>query len=1098
MRDIQDCRDNGFGLVQDLDGDGMYNLTIVFDEDGNTAALAFLDSTNITENVVVRATGMPSAEDDMLLTSVSIDLVPQVCAGDPVTVFGYLVDILCWELENHIAVDGADLLNSPEDHTVHCMRDIQACRDSGFGILVRQADGTFDLEYAFDDVGNAAALALIDETSLVEKHRIDGADLLNSPEEHTVHCMRDIQACRDSGFGILVLQADGTYNLEYAFDDVGNAAALALIDETGLVDNVTVTVTAELTGELVTTNNVAELTSVNIRLHETISHTGFLIDILCWELDGHVAIDGADLDANPEFHSIHCMRDIQECRENGHGILELADDGCSYELAYSFDDVGNQLALDYVDSTSKIDNVIVTVTGERDTDGIVFVETLVETDYEVHEGFLIDLFCWERDGHVAIDGANLVTEPEAHTIHCMRDIQDCRDNGFGLVQDLDGDGMYNLTIVFDEDGNTAALAFLDSTNVTENVVVRATGMPSTEDDMLLTSVSIDLVPQDCDAEVPAPTAADVVCDASPSDNADFEHMTELDSNVQLYWTIEYSGDQAEDFYPAIRAQVVMSGDGWVGLGYSLDENMEGSFSVISTDGAAPEKYELVGRTDPELMDSASQTLVDATTEVVDGNLVMSFTKTLAEDGEVEIGESGTDWGYFLYAYGEGSLAYHNTERGATLVDLSPVCDPDATPSPTPEPTFSFAPTASSSCVSDDADYDFAFSVQGLSSMVFYWRILEGSDVPAGLESPALRGRMLNRGTGYVSLALSEDNFMPGSDSIVGEEGSIPEKYELTSRSDSGVTRRSEGSQTLTETSCEVTVIDGVEFLDCRFVKQMVESGEIEIVAGLNTFLFAIGSGGLDYHGSDRVVVSLNLLDCSSRSISSDPVSSSAIKVHGMLMIAAWAYCAPLGVIFARFKTCCLRLGLFKTWLYAHMFIQLLALVLTASGFAKAYEAIKDADGIDHLTYRHPKLGVGVMVAGVIQLIMGVLRPHPPHKGEEKSIARWTFEGMHRLFGYGGIVLAVVTMLSGIEKAMELRHISAQTPWNTAVIAPVATTVFILIVTTVYIFLTAGQSGYEPAASGDAEKLDAGKGDVEMEATMDAAGETADPDVKAGV
>lgn len=58
------------------------------------------------------------------------------------------------------------------------------------------------------------------------------------------------------------------------------------------------------------------------------------------------------------------------------------------------------------------------------------------------------------------------------------------------------------------------------------------------------------------------------------------------------------------------------------------------------------------------------------------------------------------------------------------------------------------------------------------------------------------------------------------------------------------------------------------------------------------------------------------------------------------------------------------------------------------------------------------------------------------------------------FGYGGIVLAVVTMLAGIEKAMELNHISAQRPWNTAVIAPIATTCFILIVTTVYVLLTA--------------------------------------------
>lgn len=109
---------------------------------------------------------------------------------------------------------------------------------------------------------------------------------------------------------------------------------------------------------------------------------------------------------------------------------------------------------------------------------------------------------------------------------------------------------------------------------------------------------------------------------------------------------------------------------------------------------------------------------------------------------------------------------------------------------------------------------------------------------------------------------------------------------------------------------------------------------------------------------------------------------------------------------------------------------------TALGFAKAYNAIKDADGVDHFTYRHPKLGMGVIWCAIFQVLMGVLRPHAPGRGEQKRVARWIFEIAHRFFGYGVIVLAVIASLSGIQKAADLAHISAVRPWNTVVIAPV--------------------------------------------------------------
>ena len=36
-----------------------------------------------------------------------------------------------------------------------------------------------------------------------------------------------------------------------------------------------------------------------------------------------------------------------------------------------------------------------------------------------YTGYLVDLFCWNMTDHIAVDGANLVTEPEKHTVGCM-------------------------------------------------------------------------------------------------------------------------------------------------------------------------------------------------------------------------------------------------------------------------------------------------------------------------------------------------------------------------------------------------------------------------------------------------------------------------------------------------------------------------------------------------------------------------------------------------------------------------------------------------------------------------------------------------------
>jgi len=114
---------------------------------------------------------------------------------------GFLVDLLNWNLPNHIALDGADLANSPEDFTVHAMRDIQEARDSGFGILVEQANATFNLDFVFDSRGNQLALEVLDQTSIFSGLRVGATATLTPSIEIDVLSVTDLCTINDGGCG---------------------------------------------------------------------------------------------------------------------------------------------------------------------------------------------------------------------------------------------------------------------------------------------------------------------------------------------------------------------------------------------------------------------------------------------------------------------------------------------------------------------------------------------------------------------------------------------------------------------------------------------------------------------------------------------------------------------------------------------------------------------------------------------------------------------------------------------------------------------------------------------------------------------------------
>ena len=83
-------------------------------------------------------------------------------------------------------------------------------------------------------------------------------------------------------------------------------------------------------------------------------------------------------------------------------------------------------------------------------------------------------------------------------------------------------------------------------------------------------------------------------------------------------------------------------------------------------GSVPQKYVLGGKDNSSVMPMAAhkQTLTDASVEYESGLTILKFTKTMKEEGEVEI-RSGENT--FLYAQGMGvDLGYHATGESFTL------------------------------------------------------------------------------------------------------------------------------------------------------------------------------------------------------------------------------------------------------------------------------------------------------------------------------------------------------------------------------------------------------------------------------------------------
>lgn len=225
-----------------------------------------------------------------------------------------------------------------------------------------------------------------------------------------------------------------------------------------------------------------------------------------------------------------------------------------------------------------------------------------------------------------------------------------------------------------------------------------------------------------------------------------------------------------------------------------------------------------------------------------------------------------------------------------------------------------------------------------------------------------------------------------------------------------------------------------------FVREVGGSGDaddrnlmtdMERNRGTVTLLHASGAGvTMGYH-SARGALKVNLLNGSNKELMTvNPVAF----VHGFLMTLGWGILIPLGIAAVKTRrgsTAAERLkqggamGSFvPSWWRWHKKLQpagfglaligvIVAIVMVdKDGGAHVWSSHAHGGGGAHQHSPHGKLGLGVMVVGLVQVILAFVRPSNPSGTEKKSCVRKMWEWSHRILGYGATICAYFAIATG--------------------------------------------------------------------------------------
>jgi hypothetical protein len=137
------------------------------------------------------------------------------------------------------------------------------------------------------------------------------------------------------------------------------------------------------------------------------------------------------------------------------------------------------------------------------------------------------------------------------------------------------------------------------------------------------------------------------------------------------------------------------------------------------------------------------------------------------------------------------------------------------------------------------------------------------------------------------------------------------------------------------------------------------------------------------------------------------------------MSLSWGLFLPLAVVIAS-RTRNVSGGRPGAWFQWHKTLARIGWTLQTLGgvlgiyYAEVYS--------DHFQFTHTKLGIFVVIAGFLQPISAVLRPHVPKQGwpdERPSLFRIIFEVYHKGIGWTALICGMVNIFLGADLVKDL-------------------------------------------------------------------------------
>ncbi|WP_371155317.1 cytochrome b561 domain-containing protein [Jannaschia sp. 2305UL9-9] len=149
--------------------------------------------------------------------------------------------------------------------------------------------------------------------------------------------------------------------------------------------------------------------------------------------------------------------------------------------------------------------------------------------------------------------------------------------------------------------------------------------------------------------------------------------------------------------------------------------------------------------------------------------------------------------------------------------------------------------------------------------------------------------------------------------------------------------------------------------------------------------------------------------------------------HGRLMVVAWGFLVPLGVVAARFFKVLPRQKYpevvdSRVWWRLHLGAQIGALCMMSVGLWLVLSRPVTVESLTSTVWLHRSLGWAVLWLGILQATSGAFRGSKGGPTDKRSLRgdhydmtprRHAFEAMHKASGYAALILSMLAVLSGL-------------------------------------------------------------------------------------